>query len=277
MKHIIYALFILLNISVLSHAAEEDFYKKDLKISEYTLINKDRLGRNSFEYSYKVKLTNISNKKLKNVRLVLLNKEDLLSNGIRVKQSLLDFGTLEKGETKQSIDTVIISNQRTAILDITKIPLVIRYNAPFTFTDTKGNEIALFLPQLPSGSDSFQLSLSTELLSFSENKNPTNKNLNTFPVITNNFIEISIPEKLSNDIGMVLGYALLSGDPTLNATEYKPFDIEIKYTENPHRLLLLQEGETAWASFNNVAEKHFIQFNATPENNKIVFALIRRN
>ena len=277
MKHIIYALFIFLNMSALSYAEEDPnlFYKHDLSVGEYTLINKDRLGRNSFEYTYKVTITNISNKKLKNVRLILLNQEKFYSKGIIVKQPLLNFGILEKGETKQSIDTVIVSTERSAILDITKIPLTIRYNAPISFTDSKGNEISLFLPQIPVSGDVDRLPI--ELLAFSENKNPTNKDLNTFPAITNNFIEISIPEEFSNLLYLLTFFSGIKEDPPFQGIEYKPFDIEIKYSETPHRLLLLQEGETAWASFNNNAAKHFIQFTTTPENNKIVFALIRRN
>ncbi len=226
------------------------FYKEDIKINEYQLVEKKRIDRTTFQYSYKISITNIRQTKLRDIKVAVWAGKSV--TGVEMIDPLVQFSGLEKGETQQSLDTFTIQTSRTEPLDVKDLSVVMRYKIPVLFQDSKGNQIALFLDKWLEA-DGLVL---TDFFTITENKNPTNKDLNTFPAITANFIEIKVLDSFFTQT-------------------YHP--IEVQYIESPHRVLLLRENETEWTPFRNHQDKQWLEFNAIPENNRIVFALIRRN
>ena len=245
------------------------YYKDDITIGDYELVDKVRLTRKTFKYTYKVKLINISGTKLKAIEANI----DALNIGVDALQAenftdaRLSFGTLEEGQTKQSIDTFSFKTNRSEPIDITTLIWQITYKEGHRFTDSQNNEITFFLYS-NTGELSFTIN---DAFSFSENQNPANLDLNQFSIISNNFIEISFFEDALAFIG----------------NNNRSFDIEIKYTESPYRLLMLRNGDIEWATFVNNKEQQTISFryivategdfNREPNaKDKIAFALIRR-
>ena len=254
MKQIFYSLCLFLLMMQGAFADDPFFYKKDIEIGQYELISKVRLERELFQYTYKLTLKNISNTRLKNVRLSLyrgISGTDAPLSGVTVINGLLMFNQFEKGESRQSSNTFTIQTSRTESIDINNLKVTIKYQTPIIFKDSKGNEIALFIEESIK-----ELITTNNFITIADNKNPTNKDLNNFPVITNNFIEIAI------------------NDPSLAQL---PYSIDIHYTENPYRVLLLRNNETEWTPFINNKDKKIAELTAKPENGKLLFALIRRN
>ena len=76
-------------------------YKDDLSIGDYELVDKVRLTRTTFKYTYKVKLINISGTKLKAIEATI----DASNIGVDALQeenftdAHLSFGSLEEGQT----------------------------------------------------------------------------------------------------------------------------------------------------------------------------------
>jgi len=262
MKQIFYSLCLFL---LMMQGAFADFI--DLESINFKLINKTRITQTLFEYTYQVKITNKNTTKLKN--LILLFPPDTNINfDVKITDPFIFFGELKKGEIKTSIDTFSFQYARSEPLDVSKLPNIIIYNKGVSFKDAKNNEITLFIDRYyESIPDNKGFS---DIVTISENKNPTNKNLNTFPSITQNFIEFDFVK----DFTVNSNYAM-----SLNAKYSLPLpkklNIEVKYIENPYRVLVLRDSETEWTTFSNHQDIKIAELNVLPENNQIFFALIR--
>ncbi len=225
----------------------------DFEIGNYELVNKIRLSRTSFEYTYKMEITNTSPTRLKNI-MVWVGISGTQTD-IQFITNSVKFDSIEKNETKQSLNSFTLQTNRATPLDLNNdLEVAIGCYAPIVFTDTKGNEILFFMNKLYV--DFHNDPNNSTFITITDNKNPTNKDLNNFPVITNNFIEI-VP--------------LISNFPD--------YSIDVNYTESPYRVLLFSNGETEWTTFVNHLDKGYIEFKPNPQatEDKIIFALVRRN
>ena len=230
-----------------------------IKISQYKLISQKRINENTFEFSYKAKATNISSLKLKQVIGVLSNGVHSIGTGnikgtVNIIEGLFSFGTIDVGETKESLNTLILQSDRSAPIDLENLIWEGDFLKGLVLgQDTKGNQITLFLMSF--------LFEHPENFTLTENNNPTNHDVSNFSSITNQF----------------LGIHFSIENTGFNTDIFAPFEIEIKYIENPFRLLLLHRGWIEWAQFINNKQEKIVEFRATPQNNQIIFELIRKN
>jgi len=267
MKQIFYSLCLFL-LMMQGAFASELTESPDLEKISYILVKKTRITQNVFEYTYQMEVTNKTTAKLK--KLTFLFPPDQYSQGgIKITDAFVTFDILEKGETKISKDTFSFQYFRlNAPLNVETFESMIFYNKGISFKDAKNNEVTLFIDRLYE-TDNKKFS---DILTISENKNPTNKDLNTFPAITQNFIEFNFSENFSVNH---FNTKLISAAYGLQ--QPKDLNIEIKYVENPYRTLLFRDHRTEWAAFTNHQDTGIAELKTIPENNQIVFALIRSN
>jgi len=244
----------------------EEAFSDSIKISEYKLVSEKRIDSTTFEFAYTVKATNISTFRLKKVTSVIgIIKDGFTSIGtgnskvsIKVVSGSLNFGTLGVGETKESLNTFIIQYDRSIPVNLEDLLWSGEFQKGFILgQDTKGNEITLFLSSPFDSNESV-----ANVVNLIQGNNPTADDFSNLPMITNQFLVIKFAFE-----GIEAG--TFDGFP--------PLTIEVKYTENPHRLLLLRQERVRWYTFINHEDQNLAEFKAKPENDQIVFALIRRN
>lgn len=277
MKLFILKYFIcLLFFSGVSQAfTQNEVLQGNFRIDGYELVAEKRISQNIFEYSYKITLTNTSGVELNNVEVIITNlrvtglddevnvdfsipgikniNKTYNPNSFNIFQSvspLLFLGKFNIGETKKSINTLTIRYDRSvAPLNINELLVFVKSTKKIHVNDGKNNQFSLtFLPALNGHIEITDLTIKTQ-------QNPTNiPNINSLPFITENFIEITLPETFEKIVRV---------------------NIEVKYSTEPYRLLFFTENEIKWAVFEKDKNKGVAGFSLpVDENLKVTFALI---
>ncbi len=257
-----------------------------LEVVGYELINEQRIDLKVFEYTYKITLKNVSGESLKNVAASFfpMKKDEFgqeyfdgfsgMSDGagfpfgevLITVGNPLHFNDLAAGETKQSNDTFSFRYDRTkGILDLNQMAVLAHWTKELAFTDVKNNQIQFFtnngkairghsngLIGRFSFENKFIISLSD--VDIIKHQNSSNiSNVDDFPFITDQYIEITFPTGSSG----------------------RKVQFKIKYTQDPYRLFLVNEGKAKWATFTKDTTANIATFSTfIDNNNKIIFALV---
>ncbi len=124
-------LFSLLLIIFLAATECLVFAQSDLTIGSYELVSKTRVSRTAYDYTYRVKVSNQSNKDLINVTASITS----LVPSVSVIDGNLTFGNIIASTTAQSTDTFKIRINLTTPFEGSNIDWKFYYNYAFTNID----------------------------------------------------------------------------------------------------------------------------------------------